>query len=453
MKFPIFTSADGLVGGSCHGLCASTNGAIWTATTKGLTWFDGRTFARFAQDIGLTNAYVKQVFEARNGEVYFINANRTGDREVDLLAGGRMTVLFSTSNSWPIALAEDDQSVVASVGGDLYRASRTQFTPYVFRDGKAPAMNWIRNLSVCADGSLLAATVNGIFQIKDGAFVHWAIAEGLSDFDVLWASEDRDGAIWAGLKTGLARIKGGRVRNISQKDGLPDDIIRSIVPDDLGNVWMQSTRGFLRASLRGLNDFTDGKTNRVECTVYEGLESVKSIETADVECNACKTPDGRIWFPTASGAVMIDPAHIVVNAVPPPVHIEHVLVNGVEQTGLSPAAARPGRGELVVQFTGLSYIEPQKVRFRYRLQGYDAGWVDGGNRRSVFYANLKPQSYTFAVQACNADGVWSQATAEFAVRLPPHFYQTLWFDAAAGLAGAAILLGGYRWRVRYLARK
>lgn len=453
VKFPIFTSAEGLVGGSCHGLCVSTNGAMWTATTKGLTWFDGQTFARFSQNIGLTNAYVKQVYEARNGEVYFINANRTGDREVGLLDGGRMVVPFSTSNSWPIAFAEDDQSVVVAVSGDLFRVSRTQSVPYAFRDGKAPAMLWIRNLFGCADGSLLVATVDGVFKIKNGAYVHWSTGEGLSDSDVFWASEDRDGAIWAGLTTGLARIKAGQVRNIRQKDGLSDSVIRAVVPDDLGNLWMQSSRGFLRASLRSLNDFADGKTNWVECALYEGLESVKSIETADVECSGCKTPDGRIWFPTPSGPVMIDPAHIIVNTVPPPVHIEHVLVNGVEQTGLSPAAVRPGRGELVVQFTGLSYIEPQKVRFRYRLEGYDSSWIDGGNRRSVFYANLKPQSYTFAVQACNADGVWSKTPAEFTVYLPPHFYQTLWFDAAAALAGTAILLGGYGWRIRYLARK
>ncbi len=453
VKFPIYTSAEGMVDGSCHGLCASANGGIWTATSRGISLFDGKKFINYSSDIGLTNSYVKRVFEAENGDLYFINANRADtNREVGILSHGRIVARYGCS-SWPIAFAEDDQGVVVALGGELYRVGRTEFSPYAFRDGKVPKLDWVRNLFGCADGSLLAATVDGVFKIKDGIFEHWSVGEGLSDFDVQYVCADSDGTIWAGLKTGLARIRNGQVRNIGQKDGLADNIICAIVPDDHGNLWMQTSHGFIRASRRSLDDFADGKTNRVDCVSYSGLESVKSIETVAVEFNGCKTADGRIWFPTPSGAVVIDPAKIASNVVPPPVHIEHVLVNGTEQTGPDAKRARPGRDELVVQYTGLSYIEPQKVTFRYRLEGYDSEWIDGGNRRSVFYANLKPGHYRFAVQARNADGMWSTAADRFEIILPPHFYQTGWFRAAACLAGVAVILGGYGWRVRRLARK
>ncbi len=452
VKLPIYTAADGMAEGSCHSLCAASNGGIWTATTKGLSKLDGQVFTTFTQEIGLTNSYVKRVYEARNGDVYFINANRTGDREVDILSAGKIVKRYAV-NSWPIAFAEDTQGVVAAVGGDLFRVSRTQLTPFTYRGGKAPQMNWVRNLFGCADGSLLVATVDGVFKIKDGAYEHWSVGDGLSDFDALWVSADSDGTIWVGLKTGLARIRGRQVRNLGQKEGLADNIIRAIVPDNHGNLWMQSSRGFLKVSRQNVNDVADGKTNRVACALYEGLESVKSIETADVEYDGCKTRDGRIWFPTSSGAVMIDPDHFPTDSVPPQVHIVQVRVNGAEQIGLRATPARPGQGELVVQYAALSYIAPQKVLFRYRLEGCDPEWIEGVNQRSVFYANLKPGHYTFAVQACNADGVWSPMADRFEISVPPHYYQTAWFDVTAGLAAMAAMFGAYAWWLRRMTRK
>ena len=452
VKFPIYSQAEGMVGGSCHGLCASTNGGIWTANTEGLSLFDGKQFTSYSTQIGLFNSYVKRVFEAKDGDVYFINATRTGGREVDVLSQGKIVASHPTKD-WPTALAEDAHGVVVAVAGSLFRVSRTQFVPYAYRDGMGPKMHWVRNLFGCPDGSLVVATVDGVFRLKDGAVEHWSIGEGLSDFDVLWASADGDGTIWAGLQTGLARIKDGRVRNIDQSHGLADNIIRAIVPDDHGDMWLYSSRGFLRVSRRSLNDFADGKTNRVDCVVYDGSESVKTIDTSDVEYTGCKTADGRIWFPTPPGAVMIDPNHIPTDTVPPHVHIGQVRVNGAEQTGPAATPARPGRGELTVQYTALSYIAPQQLRFRYRLEGYDSDWVDGGSRRSASYANLRPKRYTFVVQACNADGVWSRTSERFEFNLPRHYYETTWFSVICSLLGVAAIFSGYGWRLRRMARK
>jgi PAS domain S-box-containing protein len=452
VKFPIYSRADGMVEGSCHGLCASTNGGIWVASTKGLSWFDGCRFTNFSGQFGLFNAYVKRVFEARDGDVYFIKTSRTGAREVDVLSNGKIVASHRTQN-WPTAMAEDAQGVVVAVAGDLFRASRTELVPYAYRDGKSPELRWVRNLFGCKDGSLLVASVNGVFRLKDGAFEHWSVSEGLSDYDVLWVSADSEGAIWAGLETGMARIKGNRVCNITQKNGLADNTIRAIVPDDQGGVWLYSSRGFLRVSLRNLNDFADGKADQVNCTVYDGLESVKTIDTSDVEYDGCKTVDGRIWFPTPPGPVVIDPKHIPTDTVPPPVHIEQVSVNGAPQMGPAATAAGPGRGDLAVQYTALSYLAPQKLRFRYRLEGYDSDWIDGGSRRSVSYANLKPKHYAFVVEACSVDGIWSKTSGRFEVDLPPHYYQTTWFNLISGLCGVGAILGGYAWRVRRMARK
>ncbi|MGP8200586.1 MAG: two-component regulator propeller domain-containing protein, partial [Limisphaerales bacterium] len=315
VKFPIFSRADGLVRGSCHGVCASTNGGIWSANTEGLSRFDGSRFVNYSRQVGLRNAYVKRVFEAKDGDIYFINAERTGGREVDVLSHGEIVARHPAKN-WPIAFAEDAHGVVVGVAGDLFRVSKTEFTPFVYQDGISPEFRWVRNLYGCPDGSILVASVNGLFLIKDRILEHWAVDDGLSDYDVQCVCMDRDGAIWAGLQTGVARIKGRQIRNIDRSHGLADNNILAIVPDNHGDLWMHSSRGFLRLNGRSANDFADGRTNKVECPVYDGMESVKSIDTSDVEFSGCRSTDGRIWFPTPPGPVIIDPDHIPVDTVP-----------------------------------------------------------------------------------------------------------------------------------------
>ena len=455
VKFPIYSRADGLGRGACHGLCASPHGGIWSANTGGLSWFDGRRMTNYSRQAGLRHAYVKRVYEAKDGDVYFINAERTGGRdgrEIDVLSHGEI-VARHAAQTWPIALAEDARGVVVGVGGELFRVSRTELVPYIYQDGNRPELSWVRNLYGCPDGSILVATVNGLFLIKDRVLEHWGVEDGLSDYDVQWVCQDREGVIWAGLQTGMARIQGRRICNIDQSHGLADNNIFAIVPDHHGDLWMNSSRGFLRVNGRSVKDFAEGRTNRVSCEVYDGLESVKTIDTSDVEFNGCQSADGRIWFPTPPGPVMIDPDHISKNAVPPQVHIEQVRVNGADQMGAAARRAGPGKGEVVVQYTALSYRAPHRIQFRYRLEGYESDWVDGGDRRSVFYANLKPGTYTFAVEARSVDGVWSRCDDRFEIKLPPHYYQTAWFDVLCCLAGVSLVLGGYGLRVRQMARR
>jgi PAS domain S-box-containing protein len=448
VKFPIYSVTEGFASQFCHSLCSSTNGGFWVGTTTGVSSFDGKHVRNFSTEAGMATPYVKRVFEAKNGEVYLVN----GNREVEVLAQGKIVARYPNAG-WPTAIAEDAKGVVVSVGGNLFRVSRTEFVPYPYRDNAVPDLYWVRNLSGCADGSLLVASVNGVFRLKNGVAQHWSVEQGLSDYNVLWASEDKDGYIWAGLTTGISRIKDNQIRNITRENGLEDNNIRAIIPDDRGDIWMHSTRGILRVHRRSLNDFADGKIGKVECVLYDGLEAVKTIDTADVESDGCKSADGRIWFPSPQGAIMIDPAHLPINGIAPPVHIHQVRVNGKSFAGGSSVPVRPGNGDLEFEYTALSYIAPQKVQFRYQLQGYDHDWVDAGNRRSAFYTNLKPGRYTFHVQACNVDGIWNTTGDSLEVQLPPHFYQTKAFTFLALIFGVTSLFGVYGWRVKHLQNR
>jgi PAS domain S-box-containing protein len=443
VKFPIVPAAEVPDGRDALAVAPSSRGGVWIASSGGVSHFDPQT-KTYAALHDLPKPYSKRVFEARNGDLYVVN----GSHGLVVFSGGKAVALY-TSTNMIVGLAEDERGVVASGGGELYRAGTNFFVPYTFNQDEKPPFYWINNLASGRDGAIWVASVNGIFRVKDGTCEHWPLA-GLSDTGVLWVCEDQDGVVWAGLLSGIVRLKDNQARLISRQDGLFDNNIYSILPDDLGNLWVDSGRGIFCVTRQSLNDFADGKTNRVDCTVFDGINSVKVADKTMQERVGCKTADGRIWFPNPLGVVLIDPAHIPVNRVTPPVHIDRIRANGKEISRSADAIVPPGRGELEFQYNAPSFIAPQQVRFRYRLEGYDSGWVDAGNRRLAFYTNLKPGRYIFRVMAANADGIWNETGDTLELELRPHFYQAGWFYLLCGLAAFAALLGGYLWRIRRL---
>ena len=432
VKFPIFTSKEGLGEGSCRLVTASKNGGLWIATDNGISYLNGPTATNLFANPALPNNYFKLCFEARNGDIYA----EDGDKGMDILSGNRLRSRI-TNSVWVSAFAEDAQSVLASLGtGDsLFRIQAGKLVHYQYQDGATPDYYWINNMCTARDGAVWVASKNGIFRLDDGRVQHWTTAEGLSGNIVQWICEDGDGSIWAGLTTGIARIKNGQVKNLTSTNGLADNLIFSIVPDDRGVFWFDSGRSIFRASRQDLNAFADGLAAQVQCELFDGLEALKFTGRTDQEFSGCKTLDGRVWFPSPWGVVMIDPAHIPTNAVPPPVHIVQVLANGKECARSGKIVAPPGQGELNIRFNALSYLAPQKIQFRYQLAGYDKDWIEAGDRPLAVYANLKPGNYTFHVIAANADGVWSPVGASLQIELRPHFYQTLWFYIPRGGSG------------------
>ena len=447
LKIPTFGRAEGLTADVNVVVSSSRTGGLWVATSDGFTYFDGSAHPQ-TNNAGLRNPYVTGVFEAKNGDLYLTE----GSMNVEVFSGGKVVATYP-NKTWPIAMVEDDRSVIVSVGGDLFRVGANFFEPYAFNNNQKPPLGWIFKMAMSRDGSIWIGADEGICRVSKGTFEMWTTKQGLGKSKVRWICEDSDGVVWAGLEIGIARLKEGKIRNISREQGLFDNIIYAIVPDDHGNLWVDSSRGFFQVSRQSLNDLCDGKAGRVECIGFDGPEAVKSAEKYQQHPSGCKTLDGRIWFPTAQGIVMIDPTNLTANQVPPKIHIQSVRANGQELYGVSGAVARPGNGELEFHYAGISYLAPLKIKYRYKLDGYDTDWVDAGSRRSAFYTNLKPSAYGFHVQARNEDGAWNSADASFAVQLRPYFYQTFWFRSLAGCLVIAGLFGTYGWRHRHLRRK
>ena len=446
VKFPIQPATDDPKITDANSVTAARHGGVWIASYGGVRLFDPQTKTyTTTNEPGLPDTFTKRVFEARNGNLYFV----CGTTNLVVSSGGKIVATYGAPDL-VVAMAEDDQGVVVSVAGNLYRAGTNYFRPYTFKTNVPPEFYWISNLASGKDGVIWVACGNGIFRIKDGVWQHWAGPEGLVDSNVQTVTEDQDGVLWAGLHSGIARLKDNQIRLISRKDGLFDNDIYAIVPDDLGNLWVDSVRGTSRVALRDINAFADGKTNHVACTVFDGLDSVKTTDKTAQERVGCKTADGRIWFPEPLGVVMIDPAHMPANPVAPTVHIERVLADGREVARKASIVVPPGNDELEFDFNALSFSAPSRVQIRYRLEGYDKDWVDAGNRHMTFYTNLKPGRYTFSVIAANADGVWNERGDTLNVELRPHYYQTAWFRLLCGGLAFAALIGIYLLRVRHL---
>jgi signal transduction histidine kinase len=224
-----------------------------------------------------------------------------------------------------------------------------------------------------------------------------------------------------------------------------------------------------------LNQFAEGRQTRIQCVAYGRSDGLPALECeGGCQPAGCRTRDGRLWFPTIRGLVVVDPADVSTNTAAPPVHIEEIIVDGkTTEAGdwqRKPAARMPpnigslrsfprsghpsleigpGARRLEFHYTGLNFSAPEKLRFRHRLEGVDAEWVDTGGQREASYNQLAHGTYTFRVQACNREGVWNQAGDLLTFTVRPHFWQTGWFT---GLF--LVTFGGaVGWTVRYALRR
>ena len=223
------------------------------------------------------------------------------------------------------------------------------------------------------------------------------------------------------LDGGLSRFKDDRFTNYTTNQGLFNNGVFQILEDERGYFWMSCNRGIYRVLRRDLNDFAVGKLNSITSTAYGKTDGLLTLE-----CNGgrpaagWKTRDGRLWFPTAKGAAVIDPARVEPNPHPPPVVIEEIRLNNEAVIPGEVIVIPPEKNNnLEIRYQGLSFIRPEQQRFKYRLDGADDVWIEAGNRRAAYYNRLPPGNYTFTVMAANSDGVWNTQGASLQLRVLP----------------------------------
>lgn len=430
-----YTTKHGLSYDITFGVFQDSRGSVWVGTTGfGVNYLEPgeNRFHSLTTRDGLSDNTVLSIAEHPEGSLWFgtrgggVNRFTMEDRQVktfttrDGLSDNIVRALYTDpgGNLW-----------AGTDSGGIHRYSNGWFILYgdlkfrvnaILMDGK---------------GNLWAGTLGrGLCLLKDGKVDIFDKEKGLSCNIVTCIYEDNQGTLWLGTYgCGLNRFRytGGTFLKISKKDGLPDNTIYSIIEDDKQNLWMSSNRGIFYVNHAELEDFTAGRRKTVRPSLFGREDGMKSIE-----CNGAnqpagwKTRDGKLWFPTTRGVSVIDPESIGVNTFPPPVQIKEIRIDGTSYPPGKDVIVPPGEGNLEILYTGLSFLVPEKISFKYMLEGYDTRWTDAGTRRTAYYTRIPPGPYLFRVVACNSDGIWNHSGASFRFQLKPRFYQTLFFKIA-----------------------
>jgi signal transduction histidine kinase/ligand-binding sensor domain-containing protein/DNA-binding response OmpR family regulator len=487
-----YTARDGLSNNSINNFYEDREGNLWAGTESGLNRFSDGKFTTFSRSQGLPGDAVRSVFQDHRGRIWLgiegggavalregkiVNQVLAGesvcsmveDGDGDLWLGACGNGLYRLkgsvltrigarkglpSNFIRVLLAGRDGTVwLGTDGNGLSRFRNGQFENYTTEDGLAS--NFIRALYEDREGNLWIGTEGGgINRLRGGHFQTFTSADGLSSNNVLAILEDRDGTLWLGTRDeGLARLRNGKFAVYTTSNGLFSNLVYQILEDGQDNLWMSCNQGVFRVSKKELNDFAEGRIPRVHSAAFGESDGMMSKEcSGSYQPAGWATQDGRLWFPTRKGVATINPAQLKLNLLPPPVVIEGVMVDNRPAQNNVSARFGPGHGNLEVQYTALSLTAPQKVNFKYRLEGFDSSWIDAGTRRTAYYTNLPPGHFTFRVSACNNDGIWNESGASFSFDLSPRFYQTRLFYVFGmlGLLSAAVAI--YKLRMRSMAR-
>ena len=247
------------------------------------------------------------------------------------------------------------------------------------------------------------------------------------------------GAIFVGGEWGLARFDGRRFQSLPAARSDAFSGISGIIVRANGEIWLNGNRGVVHMSPDALNDAFDHPLTKLRYDLFDVQDGLPGYAQQGEDATAVAAADGRLWFATNRGIAWIDPDHLVRNHIPPQVVIRAVLADQRTYSSAGPIELPEATRSVRVDYTALRLAEPERVRFRYKLEGADDTWRDAGNERSVRYANLRPGHYTFRVIASNNDGVWNETGASVALSLRPAFYQTRWFLVLASAACLGLL--------------
>lgn len=462
-----YSVKDGINHSEVYPLYRDRADRIWIGTTKGLSIYQNGKF--FALDVKVADpsapadeqwrdaiASVQSLWEeppspgASAGRVPAMWVGLNGG--LYLIENGAARMLVAAKGHHVFAIRGDrNGNVWAATNKGMLQFRDRQFVKrFAVPDGLPN--EFMTTIFEDSKGTLWFGGFGGLSRFADGKLTNYTTKDGLVGSYVRSIYEDAGGTLWIGTyDEGLSRFKNGRFVNYTVANGLYNNGVFAIEEDARGNFWISSNHGIYRLKRHELDDFADGKVASIHSVGYGTQDGMLSTE-----CNGGRQPasikdrDGRFWFPTQDGVVVISPENERDNPQPPPVVIESATVEreAVDiRNGLSIA---PGPKNVEINFAGISLIKSDQVRFRYKLEGHDADWTDAATRRTAYYSYLPPGHYVFRVTAANSDNVWNEQGASLALEMKPFFYQTRLFAVLAGLTTVLLMFAAWKVSVRQL---
>ena len=492
-----FGPSDGLSGDTVGDFLEDKEGNLWVVTDRGIDSFRDLPITTFSMREGLSSSSVFSVQTTRDGAIWMGGNDHTFDILGPSSGPGRVRSVQTVKDlqGTQVTSLFEDHAGRHWVGVDntlnVYENGR--LTKIVGRDGGPTGM--ILGITEDKDNNLWMLSYRPprlLLRISDRRVQEEIPMPPMPPGRALVA--DPRSGIWLGLTNGdLARYQGGHAetfhfghprnsivyqvalgsdgsvlgattygvigwlngkqRTLGTRNGLPCDGVNSFVEDNRGDLWLYLRCGLAQIERSDLQKWWADQNVKLQPRVFDVFDGVRAGVSTPFERSALRDRDGRLWFANGSVVQMVDPAHVVRNFTPPPVHLEQIIAD--HKMYLPGGGVRlPARTrDVEIDYTALSFTVPQKVRFRYKLEGRDPDWQEAGTRRQAFYTDLGPGAHRFRVSAANNSGVWNEAGDSVDFSIAPAYYQTTWFRAGCAVAVFAALWGLYRLRLLQLSRE
>jgi signal transduction histidine kinase/ligand-binding sensor domain-containing protein len=479
-----FTSKDGLSGDYVRSVLEDREGNIWWGTLHGLDRFRESPFT----PVALSHSDVpRSLLAARDGGLWVFSLNPIGILRIDP-QGNQELIGHSAAK----AMCEDESGATWLASQNLYRFQKGRPVQVALPGGsilKEPvaitadrsggiwfldqeeglfrfAQGKVKKIAHASDpvypwgylytdhvGRVWLGTSDHVTRYDDEAtFQEFGIADGVPPGPIFTIYEDREGNMWAGGDGGLSKLDGGRWKPLSNAAGFPARSVYGVAEDDEGSWWIASNLGVLGLPAHEMDRAIANPAYQVQYQTFNVLDGLPGNPRKTFPMPVVtRSADNRIWFATSNGIAFLNPRHIPRNNLPPPVLVETVRANGKAMSPTDGMELRHNMNDIEIDYTALSLSIPERVLFRYQLEGADTNWRDAGTRRQAFYNNLGPGHYRFRVIASNNDGVWNETGATLGIVIAPAFFQTNWFRTACVGLTFLLLWGLYRLRLRQIA--
>jgi signal transduction histidine kinase/ligand-binding sensor domain-containing protein len=485
-----FTTANGLSSDTIDGLYEDREGVVWAITPRGIDSFHRPQITTFTKQEGLTVDNVVSVVASKDNSVWLANGP-----SLTALKNNRVTAIIRSGNGLPgnavtSLFADQSGRLWVGVDSDLFLYERGQFRRVHRKDGSSSRFIvgmtedpqhdiWaevsgsnrelirIHGLSVVEEypeasvpsARLLAADSHGSIWLglRDGDLARFrnGHAEVFSfphspDAEVRQVLVNSDDSVFGTTAVGLIAVRNGKSQTLTSRNGLPCDGVIGVTWDNMGALWLATKCGLVRIEGEDVKKWWANPNGVLQPKVFDVFDG---FQPGIPDFNpAAKSTDGKLWFANQHVLQMIDPAHLLPNEVKAPVHIEQIVADRKNFSPTQGLRLPPLMRDLEIDYAGLSFVNPRRMRFRYELVGRDTGWQDAGTRRQALYNDLRPGRYRFHVISCNGDGIWDEQGAFLDFSVAPAWYQMNAFRVLCIVSGLLIAWLLYQVRSRRIAR-
>jgi signal transduction histidine kinase/ligand-binding sensor domain-containing protein len=445
-KFITYTLRDGLLSDIAGSLAPAQDNGVWVGSRSGIEHFAGTAAP---QNVLLKGTPITGLLPIKDGTLLI--ATHAGIQKLSQRDIGHLLPFPNTPHIEQMAESEAGDLWLYGPQAGLWHSKDNSSPERINEPSLAGQI--ITSLRGGQRDQVWLGLENGDVILRSPVGSHiFTSANGLTSGAIRFLSPQPDGTLWVASDNGLAYFDGERFRHWNHESGLPGNRLIWTLPDERGNLWLGYSTGIARLSVNDLLH-PSSETRQLQYDFYDDGDGLKSNPEAYGSEPVALSADGRLWMSMSEGIGMIDLARMHRNSVAPLVHILDLTADGRSLGPANGLTISPHTRNLQISYTGISLSEPRKVRFRYRLEGFEPGWQDAGTRRNAFYTNLRPGHYRFQVLAANNDRIWNETGDSITFELLPAFYQTLWFLVLCILLISSLAFVLYRLRVRSAARE